>query len=271
MCANAGEPEERTPQLNISLRSRRRRTVVGGAVLALALGGLAAALPAEASAGRSAASAPTGVADAAATTSATSIPISGGSSPRGTSIPVGGGASPRMLTLSPPPIVSSPVIADSLNPSGVTAPDAILTCATSQITQITVGGTDALAIPKGCLTLYNGEWIKVSWTYRSGYMELTQQTDGNLVLILSNGTTTPTTAWAANTTFKGNSAGPGCLAQFTSSADDLVVDNCDGTSIWNSGAHTYGGAILAFQSDNNLVVYESSAGTALWSTNTSDS
>jgi hypothetical protein len=157
------------------------------------------------------------------------------------------------------------VITDSLNPGGVTAPDAILTCATSQIEII---DTNSLAIPAGCLTLYNGEWVKVTWTGRSGYMELTQQTDGNLVLTLGNGVTAPTTPWSSGTTFKGNSGGPGCLAQFQSSAN-LVVSNCDGTSIWNSATHTYPNAVLTFQLDNNLVIYETSAGTALWSTNTS--
>ena len=249
MCAaNAGEPEERTPQLNISLRSRRRRTVVGGAVLALALGGLAAALPAEASAGQSA-STGIGAATATATATSTSIPITGGSPPEG-----GGGPLPSFVG----------TITDSLNPGGLTAPDAILTCATSQIA---IGGTYAITVPKGCLTLYNGEWVKVTWTGLNSTgvsTELSLGTDGNLVLTPGDSVT----PWSSGTTFKGNLLGPGCLAQFTSSADDLVVDNCDGTSIWNSGAHTYGGAILAFQSDGNLVVYESSAGTALWSSKT---
>jgi hypothetical protein len=247
--------------LNTLLRSRRRRTVVGGAVLALALGGLAAALPAQASVSPSAASAHAGIASA----SATSIPISGGSPPHGTSIPISGGPSSQLLTFSPPPIVSKAVITDSLSSGSVTAPDAILTCATSQIS---VGGTVALAIPVGCLTLYNGEWVKLSWLYVGGYMELAQQTDGNLVLTFVTGTTT--TLWSSGTTFKGNSGGPGCLAQFQSSAN-LVVSNCDGTSIWNSATHPYPNAVLALQADHNVVIYETSAGTALWSTNTSDS
>ena len=238
MCANAREPEERTPLLNISLRSRRRRTAVGGVVLALALGSLVAALPAQASAGSSATSAPAG-----GTVSSRAVAIS---------------------TPTPPTIQVTPVVTDSLNPGGVTAPDAILTCATSQLT---IDDTNNLVIPVGCLKLYNGEWIKVAWTYISGYTELTQQTDGNLVLTVSNGTTTPTTPWSSDTTFKGNTNGPGCLAQFQTNAD-LVVSNCDGTLIWDSATHTYPDAVLAFELYGDLVIYENSAGTALWSTNT---
>ena len=157
-----------------------------------------------------------------------------------------------------PAAVEEPVITDSLNTGGVTAPDAILTCATSQIT---IGGTQAVAVPVGCLTLYNGEWVEVTWTGGGVTAELNQQTDGNLVLSAGNGVTT----WAADTTFSGNSAGPGCLAQFQSSAN-LVVSNCDSTSIWNSDTHpSYANAVLAFQADGNIVIYESSAGTPLWS------
>jgi hypothetical protein len=220
--------------LNNSLRSPRRRTVVGGVILALALGGLAAALPAQAS--------------------ATSSKITHGY---------------------PSPITSAPGVSDSLNPGGLTAPDAIVTCATSRIT---ISGTDNLTVPVGCLTLYNGEWVKVTWA--SPEMppgewvstELSQQTDGNLVLTVSGGPvpsgggnpTTTTTLWSSGTTFQGNPAGPGCLAQFQVSAD-LVVDNCSGASIWNSSAHTDANAVLAFQHSGGLVIYESSAGTILWS------
>jgi hypothetical protein len=218
--------------LNNSLRSRPRPTVVGGVVLALALGGVAAALPAQAS------------------------------------------ATPSKITPGyPSPITSSPEVSDSLNPSGVTGLDAILTCPTSQAT---ISGTDNLTIPVGCLTLYNGEWIKVTWASPEMppeewvSMELTQQDDGNLVFsvsggpVISGGSGSPTIVWSSGTTFKGNPAGPGCLAQFQSSAD-LVVDNCNGTSIWNSGAHTDANAVLAFQQGGGLVIYESSAGTTLWS------
>ena len=199
--------------MDISFRIRRRRTVAGAAVLALALGGLATALPAQAS-------------TAAAVT---------------------------------PAVVGNAVITDSLNPSGVTAPDAILTCATSQLA---IGGTEAVAVPVGCLTLYNGEWVKVTWTGTGQSTELTQQTDGNLVLAAGTGK-----SWAAGTTFKGNLQGPGCLTQFQSSAN-LVVSNCDGLLIWNSATKTNPNAVLAFQADGNFVIYKTSAGTALWSTQT---
>ena len=231
--------------MNDSLSSRRRRTIVGGAVLALALGALATAVPAEASAGSSAASASGGAGDAAAS----------------------GNLAPDIEGGSPPSAHLTPVLTDSLNPSGLTAPDAIVSCATSQIALVTSSGgvsfvAYGLAIPVNCLTLYNGEWVKVGWGTVGDYLELTQQTDGNLVLTSSDGTTT-TTRWSAGTTFQGNANGPGCLAQFQSNAD-LVVDNCDGTLIWDSKTHTYPDAVLAFQPDDDLVIYSAVGGTALW-------
>jgi hypothetical protein len=229
--------------LNDSWSTRRRRTIVGAAVLALALGGLATAVPAQASAGSSAASAGGGAGAA-----------SGSSTPD-----IGGG--------SPPVAHWTPVISDSLNPGGVTAPDPIVTCNTSEIAiDISSGGvgllTYGLSIPVGCLTLYNGEWVKVAWTGLTVSLQLTQQTDGNLVLTSPNGTTT-STLWSSKTTFAGNANGPGCLAQFQSNAD-LVVDNCDGTLIWDSKTHTYPDAVLVFQQNSEAVIYASPGGTALW-------
>jgi hypothetical protein len=156
------------------------------------------------------------------------------------------------------------VITDSLNPGGVTAPDAILTCTNSEFES---GLEYAFAVPVGCLKLYNGEWVKVDWPDEDEYLELTQQTDGNLVLTDSVGTTS-TTKWSSGTTFKGNSKGPGCLAQFQSNAD-LVVSNCDGASIWDSATHTYPNAVLFFQSGERqglgaLGIDETPGGTNLW-------
>lgn len=212
--------------MNISFRSRRRRVAVGGAVLALSLGGFAAALPAQASA----------------------------TSPK---TPIG--------------ISYIPEVSDSLNPGGVTSPDAILTCATSAIM---VGTTPSLAIPVGCLTLYNGEWVKVSWAseepgWELGSMELTQQTDGNLVFYVTNkagvaGSPITAAQWASGTEYPSDPAGPGCFAQFQSSAG-LVVDDCNGTSIWNSGSHSYSSTVLAIQYSGDLVIYQPSTGTTLWS------
>lgn len=139
---------------------------------------------------------------------------------------------------------------------------------------MTIAGTDSVAIPVGCLTLYNGEWVQVTWSspQTGGWnsLQLTQQTDGNLVLTASSyggifgGETGPTAVWSSGTTFAGNSAGPGCQAQFTSSAD-LVVDDCDGTTIWNSGTQGDANALLAFPINNGaLTIYQSSAGTVLW-------
>ena len=215
--------------------------VVGGTVLAAALGGLAAALPAQASAGPSVASAH----------------VAGAVAPR-TVCPVSGCTLP-------------PVLSDSLNPSGVTAPDSILTCATSQIA---IGGTEAFTIPVGCLTLYNGEWVEAAWTdyiLTNGHLlatrvttELNLQTDGNLVFNPGNGVA----SWASGTTYKGSATGgPGCLAQFQSSGN-LAVSNCNNASIWSSATQNHTTAVLAFQQDGNLVIYANSAGTPLWASKT---
>jgi hypothetical protein len=227
--------------LNISLRSRRRRTVVGGAVLALVLGGLAAALPAQASAGPSATSAPTGGKSAA------------------------GLWNPDAFT-----------VEDSLNPDGVTTPDAIVTCATSQISN----GQPVIAIPLGCLKLYNGEYVEITGLMVTQNVKLTMQTDGNLVLThyqsvpISPGSTGPgvewVTMWSSNTTFAGNSNGPGCLAQFQSN-DNLVVSNCDGASIWDSATPADANAVLCFDpSLGILTIYDTSTDKILWGTSTID-
>jgi hypothetical protein len=156
--------------------------------------------------------------------------------------------------------VGNAVLTDSLTGT-VTAPDAIVNCATKQIA---IGGTEALTMPVACLTEYNGEWVKVSWTGSSGVStELTQQTDGNFVLYAGNGK-----KWGAATRFADNANGPGCIASFQGDAN-LVVRGCGGTVAWASGTHTYPNAVLAFQADGNLVIYATSAGTALWSTKTS--
>jgi hypothetical protein len=158
-----------------------------------------------------------------------------------------------------PDAVGNAVITDSLSGT-VTGTDAIVRCATSQIA---IGGTEALAIPASCLTEYNGEWVKVTWSGSGVSTDLTQQTDGNFVLYAGNGK-----VWGAATRFADNANGPGCLAQFQGDAN-LVVRNCDAAAIFASGPNGYPHAVLAFQANGNLVIYETSAGTALWSTKTS--
>lgn len=192
--------------MNISFRRRRERLIVAAAVLGLALGGFAAAIPAHA---------------------ATST-------------------------------VGNAVITDSLTGT-VTGPDAIVNCATQQIA---IGGTEAVVVPVGCLTEYNGEWYKVSWTGTGVSTTLNQQDDANFVLYAGNGK-----KWGAATRFVDNANGPGCLAEFQTDAN-LVVRNCALAAIWASGTHTYPNAVLAFQADGNLVIYESTAGHALWATGT---
>ena len=154
--------------------------------------------------------------------------------------------------------VGNAVLTDSLTGT-VTGPDAIVNCKTAQIA---IGGTEALTMPVACLTEYNGEWVNVSWTGSGVDTKLTQQTDGNFVLYAGS------KLWGAATRFADNANGPGCIAQFQGDAN-LVVRNCGGTAIFSSGTHTYPNAVLAFQANGDLVIYASSAGTALWSTKTS--
>lgn len=171
-------------------------------------------------------------------------------------------ASPAVAGYEPgvtPDAVGNAVITDSLTTGDVTGPDDIVDCATSQIS---IGGTEAVAVPVNCLTEYNGEWYMVSWSGTGVSTKLTQQSDGNFVLYAGNGK-----LWGAETRFADNPNGPGCLAQFQPDAN-LVVRNCDGAAIWASNTHTYPNAILAFQANGNLVIYASATGAALWSTKT---
>jgi hypothetical protein len=155
--------------------------------------------------------------------------------------------------------VGTATITDSLSGT-VTGTDDIVRCATSQIA---IGGTQAVAIPAGCLTEYNGEWVNVTWSGSSGVStKLTQQNDGNFVLYAGNGK-----KWGAATRFADNANGPGCLAQLQGDAN-LVVRNCGSAAIWASGPNGFPHAVLAFQADGNLVIYQTAAGTALWSTKT---
>jgi hypothetical protein len=153
------------------------------------------------------------------------------------------------------------LVTDSLNPGGVKVPDEILTCATSQIA---IGGTEAVAIPVGCLTEYNNEWVKVTWSGTGVSTELTQQADGNFVLYVGNGKVWSTLTYLGG---NGNPNGPGCFAHFQTDGN-LVVSNCAGAAIWNSVTYNNPNAVLALQADGNLVIYANSAGTPLWNTQT---
>jgi hypothetical protein len=156
--------------------------------------------------------------------------------------------------------IGTPVITDSLSGT-VTGPDAIMDCATP--TPIAIGGTEAIPLPVACLSEYNGEWFQVSWSGSGVSTKLTQQTDGNFVLYAGNGK-----VWGGKTRFADNANGPGCVANFQGDAN-LVVRSCDGTAIFASGTHTYPNAVLAFQADGNLVIYDAvSTHKALWSTGT---
>jgi hypothetical protein len=190
-------------------------------VLALALGGLAAAVPAEASAGSPAKASPAAFIQTVVT------------------------------------------LTDSLNPTGLSAPDAIVTCATKKTT---VNAYDAIAIPAGCLTLYNGEWVKVTWSgaFIDDYLLLTQQDDGNLVLQYSVAIQFGP-EWTSKTTFALNANGPGCQAQFKSTGN-LAVNNCDTTQIYATGTQNDSSAVLVFAigADNNFQIFNSLGGSVVW-------
>jgi hypothetical protein len=157
-------------------------------------------------------------------------------------------------------VIGNAVITDSVTSGDVTAPDSIVDCATKQMAILSV---EAVVMPVGCLTEYNGQWYKVSWTGTGYSTELTEQDDGNFVLYAGNGK-----IWAANTRHATNANGPGCLAQFQGDAN-FVVRNCDLAAIWASNTHTYPDAILAFQSDGNLVIYNSASTLkAIWAAGT---
>jgi hypothetical protein len=156
--------------------------------------------------------------------------------------------------------VGTPTITDDVQGT-VTSTDDIVTCLPSTIA---IGGTEAVAFTVGCLSEYYGDNVTVTWSGSGISTELTLQSlDGNFVLYAGNGK-----KWGAGTRAVDISTGPGCEAAFQSDAN-LVVRNCDGDTIWNSGTHTYPKAVLCFQADGNLVIYSAaSGGKALWSTKT---
>lgn len=156
--------------------------------------------------------------------------------------------------------VGTPTITDDVQGT-VTSTDDIVTCLPSTIA---IGGTEAVAFTVGCLTEYYGDNVTVTWSGSGISTELTLQgIDGNFVLYAGNGK-----KWGAGTRAVDISTGPGCEAAFQTDAN-LVVRNCDGDTIWNSGTHTYPNAVLCFQADGNLVIYSAaSGGKALWSTKT---
>ena len=142
--------------------------------------------------------------------------------------------------------VGTPTVTDDVQGT-VTTTDDIVTCLP---TTMSVGGTTAVAFQAGCLTLYYGDHVTVTWSGTGITTELTLQgTDGNFVLSASNGDT-----WAAGTTAADKSTGPGCKAPFQSDAN-LVVYNCASTAIWAADTETHPDAFLAFQADGNLVIY----------------
>jgi hypothetical protein len=159
-------------------------------------------------------------------------------------------------------VVGTPVITDSnANPVSV-FPDTIVTCAP---TQIALGSIQAIAVKAGCLKMFNGEWLTVTWSGGTGIStEVTQERNGNLAFRAGNGK-----YWTAQTTFAGNANGPGCLFEFEGNAR-MIVENCAGSIIWDTTTVTYPDAVLAFESDGNLVIYATASptATALWSTKT---
>jgi hypothetical protein len=141
--------------------------------------------------------------------------------------------------------VGTPTVTDDVQGT-VTTPDDVVTCLPSTMS---VGGTTAVTFPVGCLTLYYGDSVKVTWSGTGYSTDLSLSSDGNLVLSSNDGNT-----WDAGTTAADKSTGPGCEAPFQSDAN-LVVYNCASSPIWAAGTETHPEAFLAFQADGNLVIY----------------
>lgn len=107
-------------------------------------------------------------------------------------------------------------------------------------------GQWSLVIPAGHLTMTAGSSLNIAFGDAPPYnVKLAMQGDGNFVFYADNGK-----AWGANT------RPDGYKAAFQGDGD-FVVRNSAGTMRWQSGTHTYHNAILAFQEDRNLVIYES--------------
>jgi hypothetical protein len=107
-------------------------------------------------------------------------------------------------------------------------------------------GQWSMVIPAGGLTMTAGSSLSVAFVDAPPYnVKLSMQGDGNFVFYADNGKT-----WAANT------RPDGYKAAFQGDGN-FIVRNSAGTERWQSGTHTYRHAILAFQEDRNLVIYES--------------
>jgi hypothetical protein len=130
-------------------------------------------------------------------------------------------------------------------------------------------GQWSFVIPAGNFTITNQPYPNGSTLYIAFVdgppwnVWLSMQADGNFVFYTDCGK-----KWGARTRLVDNSKGPGVQASFQSDGN-LVVRNAAGAAIWASNTHTYPDAILAFQKDRNLVIYESPSNLKpLWATNT---
>jgi hypothetical protein len=118
-------------------------------------------------------------------------------------------------------------------------------------------GQYSFVIPAGNLSMTAGTSLNVGIPNGPPWNKLAMQGDGNFVYYADNGKT-----WAANTRPDGSTAA-------FQSDGNFIVRNSAGTKLWNSGTHTYRNAILAFQKDRNLVIYESPSNLrALWASGT---
>lgn len=131
-------------------------------------------------------------------------------------------------------------------------------------------GVFAVLIPTAQLSFHAGDSMDCDWGADGPSTRLTLQgSDGNFVFYNhTNGKT-----WGAHTRAVDNPKGPGVTAVFQGDAN-LVVRNAAGNAIWASNTHTFPQAVLAFQSDGDLVIYNQVEGDAipayqlLWDTGT---
>ena len=125
----------------------------------------------------------------------------------------------------------------------------------------TSGVVATLAIPTscspGCLQITQGSSLTVN-SDNGVTQQLVAQSDGNIVLYVSNGK-----HWAPP-----NVRPNGYKAIFQSDGN-FVMYNSQGAPLWASNTSADHNAILAFQNDGNLVIYPSTTNfTALWASGT---
>lgn len=171
-----------------------------------------------------------------------------------TAIPV------TVLALGLGALAAAPAQAQTVRPaSSVTPAVSVVSCPSTATDDIAYSGTS----PNGqasCLLFGNiAEQVRfapgqqVQAIFSNGFTStLIMQTDGNLVLRLSNGVT-----WGSGTRLRGYRA-------VLQTDGNFVVYPKSGAGIWATNTKNPDGTELAIQSDGNLVAYDELTGKVLW-------